>query len=212
MMTGVVHTRIGGCTRIRRFVFNAMTVCVVALTSYGTRAAADSSGEPTVIVREDHGVYSVTARLLVPQSPSTALAVLTDYERIPQFMPGVETSRVLERGSGRAVIAQDAVSRLMMFTKRVHLELEVVEGADTLHFRDRSGRSFVRYEGTWRLCGEEDGTHIAYDLVAQPSFDVPQFVLKRLLKRDSAEMIQRLRQEIATRSGPSHGPTATDRH
>jgi carbon monoxide dehydrogenase subunit G len=202
MMTGCVHTGFGGCARIRRIVVCTIAMCVIALMPTGMHAIDDAIAQPTVIVHEDHGVYSVTARFLVPQPPATALSVLTDYERIPQFMPGVETSVVLERGAGRAVIAQDAISHLMMFTKRVHLELEVVEGADTLHFRDRSGRSFVRYEGTWRLCGEEDGTHITYDLVAQPSFDVPQFVLKRLLKRDSAEMIQRLRQEIAARSGP----------
>jgi hypothetical protein len=68
-----------------------------------------------------------------------------------------------------------------------------------LQFRDRSGRSFARYEGLWRLCEEDGRTEIVYELTAQPSFDVPEFLLKRLLKRDSGQMIESLRREIAAR-------------
>jgi hypothetical protein len=114
-------------------------------------------------------------------------------------MPGVESSVVLERAPGRAVVEQQAVSRLLMFQKRVQLQLEVVEGPDSLHFRDRSGRSFARYEGEWRIASTDRGTLITYSLTAQPAFDVPEFVLKKLLKRDSARMIMGLRREIAAR-------------
>jgi hypothetical protein len=40
-----------------------------------------------------------------------------------------------------------------------------------------------------------------YTLTAQPSFDVPEFILKRLLTRDSGEMIEGLRREMAARAG-----------
>jgi carbon monoxide dehydrogenase subunit G len=204
MMT-VLFNRFGGCIGIRRLVASAMAVCANPPTPTGVQAADDPLTQPMVTVRAADGVYSVAARFRVPQPPAVALAVLTDYERIPQFMPGVETSVVIERVPGRAVVEQDAVSRMMMFTKRVHLVLEVVERADALEFRDRSGRSFVRYEGAWRLCEGDGGTWISYELTAQPAFDVPDFLLKRLLKRDSSEMIQKLRQEIAARSSRGTG-------
>jgi len=66
-------------------------------------------------------------------------------------------------------------------------------------FRDRCGRSFSQYEGAWRLSPQDGQTVITYELVAEPSFDVPGFVLKRLLRRDSTQMIDRLRREIAAR-------------
>ena len=163
-------------------------------------AADDPPSQPAVTVREARGIYSVTARFEVPQAPALALAVLTDYEQIPRFMPGVKTSLVLERSPGRAVVEQEAVSRLMLFSKRVHLVLEITESADSLIFRDRSGRSFTRYEGTWLLCEVNGQTQILYQLTAQPSFDVPEFLLKRLLRRDSGQMIEGLRREIAARS------------
>jgi hypothetical protein len=93
----------------------------------------------------------------------------------------------------------------MMFSKTVHLVLEISEGADTLRFRDRSGRSFTRYEGVWRLSGAGGGTAVIYELTAQPSFDVPEFVLKRLLKRDSAQMIDGPRREMSARSVKRNG-------
>ena len=47
-------------------------------------------------------------------------------------------------------------------------------------------------------CSHADQPYVV--LTAQPSFEVPQFLLKRLLKRDSGEMIDGLRREIAARS------------
>ena len=154
-------------------------------------------------VREQRGVYTVMARFLVDQPPSVALTVLTDYEQIPRFMPGVRTSIVRERGAGRAVVEQEAVSGMMMFSKRVHLVLEIEEQPDALTFRDRCGRSFVRYEGAWRLSHQDGRTAITYELTAEPSFDVPGFLLKRLLRRDSGQMIAHLRREIAAQGASS---------
>ena len=190
----------GGRARVRRMLISGILMLAGVIPVARLNATDDPESQPAVTVREERGVYSVAARFQVPQTPALALAVLTDYEQIPRFMPGVETSLVLERAPGRAVVEQEAVSRLMFFSKRVHLVLEITEGVDTLIFRDRSGRSFARYEGAWRLCEENGHTQIQYELTAQPSFDVPQFLLKRLLRRDAGQMIEGLRREIAERS------------
>jgi carbon monoxide dehydrogenase subunit G len=188
----------GGRACVRRSLISVVLMLAGMIPVARLKATDDPAS--AVTVREERGVYSVAARFQVPQSPALALAVLTDYEHIPRFMPGVETSIVLERRTGLVVVEQEAVSHLMMFSKRVHLVLEVTEGADTLRFRDRSGRSFARYEGSWQLCEENGQTVILYDLTAQPSFDVPQFLLRRLLKRDAGLMIAGLRREIAAQS------------
>ena len=190
----------GGRESVRRFFVAVVLLVAGAVPLAQLKTSDDPKPLPTVAVREQHGVYSVTAQFQVPQTQALALAVLTDYERIPQFMPGVETSIVLERAAGQALVEQEAVSHLMLFSKRIYLVLEVTEDADSLRFRDRSGRSFARYEGAWRLCEANGGTDIRYELTAQPSFEVPAFLLKRLLRRDAGEMIEGLRTEIAARS------------
>ena len=121
----------GGRASVRRILVAVVLVVACAIPIVQLTARDDPKSLPTVTVREQRGVYSVAARFQVPQAQALALAVLTDYEHISQFMPGVDTSIVLERAAGRVVVEQEAVSHLTMFSKRVHLVLEITEGADS---------------------------------------------------------------------------------
>jgi hypothetical protein len=176
-------------------------VLSVALAAASSAAGAnDGVPAPIVDVRQEGGTYRVTATFLIDETPATALAVLTDYERIPAFMPDVTSSVIRERADGRALIEQEAQPRLLMFSKKVHLLLDVTEAAGHLQFVDRSGRSFISYIGHWLIAGEITGTRITYQLSARPAFSVPSFVLTRLLRKDAVQMIDRLRAEITARA------------
>jgi carbon monoxide dehydrogenase subunit G len=177
-----------------------MVLAVASLVIALSGTMADAGPAPSVTVREERGVYSVSARFHVAEPPAVAIAVLTDYDNIPRFLPDVTSSVVRERSAGRAVVEQEAVSRMMMFSRKVHLVLEIVEEAGTIRFRDRCGDSFERYEGAWRIAASGAGSEVTYELTAKPSFDVPEFILKRLLKRDSTRTIERLTAEMATRA------------
>jgi ribosome-associated toxin RatA of RatAB toxin-antitoxin module len=163
-------------------------------------AGAVSAPPPAITVTEDAGVYHVAARFQSAQPASVALAVLTDYDRIPRFMPDMRTSTVRERTAERAVVEQEAVARFLMFSRRIHLVLDVRETPTVILFRDLCGRSFDRYEGAWRIAEEDGHTVIRYELTAKPSFDVPEFLLKRLLQRDAGQMIERLQQQMNLRA------------
>jgi carbon monoxide dehydrogenase subunit G len=184
---------------LARLLAAAVVITSASLPGVRVAAVADPAPSPEVSVREERGTYTVTARFEVPQPPDVVLAVLSDYEQIPRFMPDVKTSTVLERAPGRLVVEQRAVSKFMMFSKEVHLVLEVTETADALKFTDRCGKSFKSYVGAWRVEPRGNGSVVTYELSAQPAFDVPEFILKRLLKRDSAQLINRLRTEFAAR-------------
>ena len=174
-----------------------------------TGATADPAAAPEVTVTEARGIYSVKARFEIAQTASIALAVLSDYEQIPRFMPDVRKSVVRERGPKRLLVEQEAVSQFMMFSKRVHLLLEVVEDGNAIRFSDQSGKSFSSYHGSWVADATAGGATITYELTAKPGFEVPEFILKRLLKRDSGAMIGRLRQEFALRATKQPAGNAT---
>ena len=181
-----------------------MVMVKALLTTVAALAAAAvfaSSGEaPRIDVAERDGAYRVGASFAVAQSVPEVMQVLTDYERIPEFMPGVQTSQVLERSANTKLVEQSAVSKFMMFSKRVHLLLRVDESEGTVRFRDTCGTSFAAYEGSWVVEQRDRFAHVRYELTAKPSFEVPAFVLKKLLKRDALVMIERLRLEIAQRA------------
>ena len=193
MVPRVTHAAAGGRRCARRLFFLAIVIMQGTLS-------ASPSGEPRIDVVEQDGVYRVGASFAVAHSAPDVMRVLTDYERIPKFMPDVQSSQVLDRSGTTTRVEQTAVSKFMMFSKRVHLLLEVSEEAGTLRFRDICRKSFVEYEGAWVV--EPQGAHarIEYRLTARPSFDVPAFVLKKLFKRDALTMVGRLRQEIADRA------------
>jgi ribosome-associated toxin RatA of RatAB toxin-antitoxin module len=174
-------------------------VAGLMLVSAGLAAAVPPPHLDVSVDARD-GLYHVSATFSVPQPASAAFAVLTDYEQIPRFMPDVRKSQVLERREGGIVVEQEAVAHVMMFSKRVHLVLEIEEAPHVIRFHDRCGKSFERYEGAWTISGSEAHVQIAYTLTAKPTFDVPEFLLKRLLRRDAQTMIERLRGEIARRA------------
>jgi hypothetical protein len=161
----------------------------------------------TVAVREaTPGVYTVAATFDVAETTQVAREVLTDYANIPRFLPDIRTSNVLERTADGVRVAQEAVSKFMLFSKRVHLVLDIHETSDAITFRDVCGKSFVRYEGAWRLTPLDQGTRLTYELTAQPSFGVPQFLIGRLLERDARDTIERLRAEIVRRGNAQGRP------
>ena len=175
----------------------ALSLLATAVTTAQTLRATS----PMVSVTESGpGAYTVSARFSVPEQAGAVRAALTDYENIPRFMPAVRMTRVLDRGEGHARIEQEAVSQFMMFSKRVHLVLDIDETTTLITFRDRCGKSFTQYEGAWNITQYDEGTSIEYRLTASPAFDVPSFVVRRLLDRDARGMIAGLRAAIRARA------------
>ena len=192
-----MNSRTGGRLCARRLLATAM---MILMSASAVPAVAVPQNDPAVTVSEERGVYTVAATFSVPQAPRFVFAALTDYAGIPRFMPEVRTSNVIARADDRTVVEQEATARFMMFSKRVHLVLEVQEGESHIRFRDRCGKSFTRYEGVWTITGNGATTQVRYELSARPSFDVPELLLKRLFKRDATQMIERLTIEIRARA------------
>ena len=182
----------GGRLGARRSPVRTIALVLAALIAAAPSATAQPAAAD-VTVREQGGLYVVTASFSVAQSQARVLAVLTDYEGIPRLVPDVKRSIVRSRTGDRAVVDQEAVSRVLFFSKTVRLRLDIQEAADAVAFRDICGQSFVVYEGAWRVTATPDGSTVTYELRAQPAFDVPEFLIRRLMKRDAGQLIARLR-------------------
>jgi len=194
--SSIVSLTGGGRRGVRRLL--ALTA-VLLHSAFSGVAPAVAQPRPDVTVHESGGLYRVAATFSVSQPAAVAMEVLADYGEIPRFMPDVRTSTVLEQADNYVVVEQEAVAKFLMFSKRIHLVLEVHQTPGTLRFRDRCGSSFSSYEGRWTVADVGGQTNINYELTARPAFDVPEFLLRRLLKRDSTRMIQLLTTEIAAR-------------
>ena len=107
------RTAATGGHRARRFVVLGL---LIAALFVGKTSLTASDSE--VAVHEKDGVYKVRAAFSVSRPASVVAAVLTDYLRIPDYMPEVRSSQVLERHDDHAVVEQEAVARFMMFSRR----------------------------------------------------------------------------------------------
>jgi ribosome-associated toxin RatA of RatAB toxin-antitoxin module len=193
----------------RRWAVRLLILALVGLplTAHPTAASdPDNDGETDVTVQEADGLYTITARFTVASSPAIVLEVLTDYDDIPRFLPNVRASRLVERQGGHALVEQEAVVKLMFFSTRVHLLLGIDEGPRSLRFVDRSGKSFTRYEGAWTVAERDGQVEVRYTLNANPSFEAPGFLIRRLMQRDASDQIRRLRREMAARGRTAEAP------
>lgn len=177
----------------------ALLLLALAAAVAPATAAAAGQAAPAVSVRSVGGVYTVDARFEIAAPPETVRDVLTDYAGIPRFMPDVRKSIVRERDGARVLVEQEATSKMLLFSKTIHLLLDVREGAQVLTFRDTCGKSFTQYAGAWTLEPGESGTAVTYTLTAKPAFSVPPFMIKRLLDSNARDTIDALRAESALR-------------
>src|SRR5690349_4311442 len=85
-----------GRTSVRRgFVVSLIAALSIPLS------AATTTPDGLITVREEHGVYRVSASFEARPGAAIARAVLTDYEQIPRFMPDVRSSRIVSREDGQ---------------------------------------------------------------------------------------------------------------
>ena len=152
-----------------------------------TAAVPAASTQPApVSVRGDRGVYRVAATFATPQPIAVALAVLTDYEQIPALharRPQQPRPRARRRPRRRRAGSGGALDVLLQAGP------PGARGAGSAgeHPLPRSlrARASSATKGTWTLREQDGHAVIGYELLAEPGFDVPEFMLTRLLKRDA---------------------------
>ena len=69
----------------------------------------------------------VQAQAVVQAPLSIVWATLTDYERLPEFIPGIETSRVLARDGHRITVAQTGQARFLFLSLPIEVTLVSTE-------------------------------------------------------------------------------------
>ena len=86
-------------------------------------AAAQATGEIVVDARRDGARIEVHARVALEASRSLIWEVVTDYERLPDFVPGILASRILWRSGARLLIEQSGEARFLLF--RFPIEVKI---------------------------------------------------------------------------------------
>lgn len=168
---------------------------VAALALASAKAAAGPAVGMT-LRRAGPGEYDVDASFESKAPRAVAWAVLTDYERIPRFVPSLRESRVKERGQ-RVLLEQKSVGRVLFFRHTVHVLLAVHElPPDRIEFRDTLGTCFRSYEGSWSLDDSGRGTRVRYSLSVIEGPNLPAFVPEGAVAKGIREMLRDVAAEM----------------
>ena len=144
-------------------------------------------------------VYEGTREIDVTAPPEACFAVLTDYERLPEWQRMVRRCDVLSRDEhGRAAEVEyeiDAVLKRVTYRIRHLYEEPRWVGSEYL------GGDFECFEGSWRFDGRDGATHVTFHLLIDPGLRIPGRIAKLL---NDAVMGQSVR-DLKARVEAAHG-------
>ncbi|MBD3337035.1 MAG: hypothetical protein GF355_16090 [Candidatus Eisenbacteria bacterium] len=177
----------------------AVLVAGCAAPAHGAPpAGVRARGEPQVRVWSDDGLLRVEGSVHVDAPPDSVWPTLLDYEKLPEYMPNVDSSRVLERGS-KTVLVRQVGHGQFLFEKSFRFDLEFRRiHAARVHFRQVRG-DFDEFSGVWKVTAEDGGARIGYRTALRHGLVLPGFLVRHILKEEAEKMLPALRDEVERR-------------
>lgn len=134
--------------------------------------------------------YQIASSGTVAAAPAVVWRILTDYNRMADYVPDMKSARVVSRNGEKVIIDQLGAVRFLFFSRDIHLVVQVVEQAP--HRIDVSliEGDMKIYRCTWELeASAGGGTRVIYNATIEPKFYVPGMVEASLVRRDIARMM-----------------------
>ena len=150
-------------------------------------------------VKARDGVLRIEAQIEALGTQAQAWQLLTDFERLAEFMPNVDSSRVVSRTDSSVLVREVVTSQLVRpWTFVFTLEYIPLEPSE-LRFHQVAGQ-LKGYEGVWRLEPRGERTAISYQ--AQVGYRrVPGFLAAYIVRRQLGRMMPALAAEMQRRTG-----------
>ena len=146
-------------------------------------------------------VFDVRARATLQAPLSVVWGTLTDYERLPEFIPGLKRSRILGRSGPTTTVEQTGEARFLFLTVPIEVVTESTERPPNIEVR-RVGGTLRHLQGRYET--EVLGTHppqVQLRWVGSIALDVelPPLVGEALVRLQLQEQFEGMVREIERR-------------
>ena len=166
-------------------------------------AVALGADDLWVDVDRNGSTFAVSAVATVAAPISTVWQVLTDYEHLSRFIPGLSRSVVEARDANRVVVEQKGEARFLVFSYPIEVRLEVLESpTDSIVSRAIDG-NLKRMSGRYELSKAGGGIQLRYSGELEPDFSLPPIVGTLAVRTMVEEQFGAMVAEIERRAGPS---------
>lgn len=137
--------------------------------------------------------------------------VLTDYDHLSDFIPGMRVSRIVARDARRLLVEQKGELRLLFFSYPIEVKLAVDEVPyERINARAVAG-DFKEMTGAYRLQADRGRVRLRYSGRLTPDFLVPPLIGTFMLRRNVEKQFGALVDEIARRREAARPSTARPR-
>jgi ribosome-associated toxin RatA of RatAB toxin-antitoxin module len=167
-------------------------------------------------------VVSVRAQATIAAPIEVVWATLTDYERLPEFVPGLKKSKVIARNGNTAVVQQSGEARFFFTSVPIEVTLESSENPpNSIDVRRVSG-SIKRLDGRYEtqvIEGVPSQVVLRWIGMIEPENGLPPLIgealMRRSIRQQFAGMVgeierrESLRQQSLTPPAPSTASSAT---
>lgn len=159
---------------------------------------------------DGHQLYEIDATAVVAAPLPRVWRILTNYERMTEFVPDLESCKVLSRNGNEVMIEQFGVARLLFMTRPIHLIVRATEHPMSAIDIALVSGDMKQYEAHWEMTPipETGGTKITYKGRMMPNFYVPSLFGAKMIRMDIEHMLNAVLTRIEGRADrqPSVNP------
>ncbi|GAB2860388.1 hypothetical protein GCM10027277_31230 [Pseudoduganella ginsengisoli] len=142
------------------------------------------------IQQDNLHLYEVNANGAVQAPLAAVWKTLTNYEKMNEFVPDMQSCRVLSRNGNEVIIEQFGTAHFLFMSKSIHLIVRAIEQPMAAIDIALISGDMKHYESRWELQPLADGgTRVVYSGKLVPNFYVPGILGTNLIRSDIERMM-----------------------
>ena len=152
-----------------------------------------------VSAKKSGDMVIIDVSMLVPATQRETWDVLIDFDRMPQFLPNLQASKILSKSPTRLQVAQKGgVSH-----GPISITFDVVRDVELKPYTEIRSHvvsgNLKKVDGTTRLAAEGEGTRVTLHTESIPNVWVPPGIGPTLIENETRDQFRDMRNEILKR-------------
>lgn len=171
--------------------------------AFAQERPADPADEARIAseVSREGEVFLVRVRADIAVSRALAWAVLTDYERYSEFIPEIDSSRIVSRAGSGVVLDQKGRMSFLFFSQPVDVRLAVVETPPAQVASRALAGNLREFSGRYVITETPGGVRIEHNARFVPEFDLPPLlgpiIVRSVLERNFTAVLREMQRRAA---------------
>jgi ribosome-associated toxin RatA of RatAB toxin-antitoxin module len=157
-------------------------------------------------------LVDVKVQALISATPQTIWATLTDYERLPEFVPGLKSSKIVERKGSVVTVKQSGVAVFLFFKVPIDVTVESTEAWPVLEVRRVAG-TVRQLQGRYEMIilPDNSSVRLIWTGSIEPENSLPPLIGESLMRRSIRQQFTGMVREIERRAAKQESlmPTST---